>query len=617
MRIAIDKPALKELLVHARAAARRAVWREGLTMFSLAVLIGIASGLASIAFRSLLGLTQFLFYGTMSERLASRLADVAWWQIILAPAFGGVLIGLMMKYLLGGRRAEGVPHVMEAVALRGGRMSLDAAIRSAVINACSLGVGASTGREGPVVHLGAAVASRLAQGLHLPANASRSLLGCGVAAAVAASFNAPIAGVFFALEVVVGHYALSAFAPVVLASIAGTMVSRAYYGDFPAFVLPDYAITTLFELPAFALLGLTSAVVASIFLLSVRLAERLFDMVNPPAILRPGLAGLAIGALAVAYPQVLGVGYEGTDAALNENLSLWLMFGLIIAKNIASAVSLAGGFGGGVFSPALFMGAMTGGVFGILATGVFPDVSGSHGAYTLVGMGAVAGAVLGAPISTILIVFEMTGDYELTIAVMIGVVVCSAVVDQVMGGSYFHWHLAQRGINLESGRDVGLLSEMRVRDVMKRTYAHVAESEPAARVAERLKTARHGFLFVTGSQGILLGTIAVPDLVLAMGGDAEAEDDVSPEDGQAGLAGKVAGDFVRREPLRLAESDTLEAAMRLMDESGESHLAVVDDMKSGRLAGILHEHDVMVAYHRALLKGRGGARGDAGGSHLP
>ena len=612
----ILKQALKRLLVQARAFRRQIVWREGLTLFFLAVAIGIASGLASIAFRTLLGVTQFLFYGSMSERLASRLAELAWWQVALGPALGGLLIGFMLKHLLGGKRAEGVPHVMEAAALRGGRMNLDSAIRSAIVSACSLGVGASTGREGPVVHLGGALASRVAQALHLPANASRSLLGCGVAAAVAASFNAPIAGVFFALEVVVGHYALSAFAPVVLASIAGTMVSRAYYGDYPAFVLPNYEITTVFELPAFALLGVTSAVVAGLFLLSVRIAERLFDIVDPPIVLRPALAGLCIGLIAVAFPHVLGVGYEGTDAAINEQLTLGLMFLLIIAKNIASAISLAGGFGGGVFSPSLFLGAMTGGVFGILATGVFPEMSGSHGAYTLVGMGAVAGAVLGAPISTILIVFEMTGDYELTVAVMVGVVVCVTLVQQFIGGSYFDWQLAARGINLESGRDVGLLSEMYVADVMKRSFAHVPEHEPAEVVAQRLKTARYGFLFVTARDGTLLGTIALPDLVLAMdqaGGDQAGEDrdGEAPEGKSAahhGLAGKTARDFARRAKLRLAVGDTLETAMRRMDESGESHVAVVDDRESGRLVGIVHEHDVMVAYHRALLTARKGAR---------
>lgn len=604
MRSLPNKAAFNRLLARARMARRRIVWRENLVLLGLAISIGIASGLASIAFRSLLGLTQYLFYGTMSERLASRVAELAWWQTLLAPILGGLMIGFLLKHLMGGRRAEGVAHVMEACALHGGRMNLDMAVRSAIVSACSLGVGASTGREGPAVHLGAALASRVAQMMHMSTTVSRTLLGCGVAAAVAASFNAPIAGVFFALEVVIGHYALSAFAPVVLASIAGTMVSRAYYGAYPAFELPIYAINSVLEFPAYLLLGVTCAAVSIIFLLSVRVAEYVFDFFEPPLILRPALAGLCLGVLAIWFPQILGVGYEATDAAAKEQLSLGLLFALIIVKNIAASVSLAGGFGGGVFTPSLFLGAMTGGVFGILATSVFPEFSSGHGAYTLVGMGAVAGAVLGAPISTILIVFEMTGDYELTIAVMIAVVICVTLVDQVVGKSFFDWQLARRGINLQSGREVGVLSEIRVGDVMKTSYAHVSPDERVESVAERLKTAKYGTLFVASSHGTFIGTISVPDLMLAVG-----------PDGVPSTSKTVAGDFVRRDPPCLAAHDTLETAMRLIDDSGESHVPVVQDRNSRRLAGILHEHDVMVAYHRALLTARG-ETARAGDSHL-
>ncbi|MEM1399653.1 MAG: chloride channel protein [Pseudomonadota bacterium] len=579
-----------------RSAPRRIVVRDNLVLLGLAVAIGIASGIASIGFRYLLGLTQFLFYGDASEKLASRASQLDWWQILLATTFGGLLIGLLLKHLLGGKRAEGVAHVIEACALRGGRMNLDTAIRSAIVNACSLGVGASTGREGPVVHLGAALASRTAHYFGMPTKVSRSLLGCGVAAAVAASFNAPIAGVFFALEVVIGHYALSAFAPVVVASVAGTLVSRGYYGDYPAFVLPDYFIGSVFEFPAFLMLGIVCAVVSIIFLLSIRAAELVFDWIDPPIILRPVMAGFSVGVIAIAFPHVLGVGYEGTDLAANGQMSLTLLFALIIFKNIASSISLAGGFGGGVFSPSLFLGAMTGGVFGIVATGLFPDQSSADGVYALAGMGAVAGAMLGAPISTILIIFEMTGDYELTIAVMIAVVACVTLHMQVIGDSFFSWQLSMRGINLESGREVGLLSEIRVRDVMKPNYAHIQSAETVADVAERLKTAHHGSLFVLDEQGKFAGTVGVPDLMLALDRQETAEG----EPKQSEIA--TAGDMVRKDPPFLSGTDTLDVAMRLIEETGESHVAVLDNIISRRLVGILHEHDVMVAYHRALLE---------------
>ena len=279
-----------------------------------------------------------------------------------------------------------------------------------MVSAASLGVGASAGREGPMVHLGASLASALAHRLELSPNLSRTILGCGVAAAVAASFKAPIAGVFFALEVVIGHYALSTFAPVVVASVAGTVISHIHLGELPAFILPAYEIVSAWEFPAFFLLGGVSAVIAMIFMWSIIVADDVVERVPVPGWLKPAAGGLVVGAVAIAFPQILGVGYGATDAALKELIPLTLLIALIALKVVMTAVSLGCRFGGGVFSPPLFIGAMTGGAFGIIATGVFPELAAHHGAYAMVGMSAVAAAVLGAPISTILIVFELTGD---------------------------------------------------------------------------------------------------------------------------------------------------------------------------------------------------------------
>ena len=249
--------------------------------------------------------------------------------------------------------------------------------------------------------------------MRLAPSQGRTLLGCGVAAAVAASFNAPIAGVFFALEVVLGHYALRAFAPIVMASVVGTLVTRAHYGNFPAFIIPEYAIVSFWEFPAFILLGAVCALAAIIFTRSVFFVEdRMVKHVPLPRWSHPVVGGLLVGVIAIQFPHVLGVGYEATDAALREQLSLSLMLALIVFKTAATAISLGSGFGGGVFTPSLFIGAMTGSAFGIVASMAFPELAASHGLYAIVGMGAVAGAVLGAPISTFLIVFELVADYE-------------------------------------------------------------------------------------------------------------------------------------------------------------------------------------------------------------
>lgn len=571
--------------------ARRLFRNDQAVLAALALIVGAAAAGGAIAFREAIALAQTVAYGFGHEQVITGVGDLGAWRIVLAPVVGGLIVGLLVRYTMPGQEAQGVAHVMESAALRGGRMPLRTGLMTAAISATSLGFGASTGREGPAVHLGATLGSAVARPLRLSRALSRTLLGCGIAAAVAASFNAPIAGVFFALEVVVGHYALSAFAPIVLASVVGTVVSRQVYGDFPAFVLPDVlGPISIWEFPAFALLGLVSAGVAFLFMWSVMTAGRVVKRMSLPLVLRPAMAGLLIGITALWLPHILGVGYEATDMALKEQLALWLMIVLIGAKIAATAICLGCGFGGGVFSPSLFVGAMTGGAFGIIAAAAFPALASGTGAYTLVGMGAVAGAVLGAPISTILIVFEMTGDYTLTIAVMVAVVISVTLLEQTLGRSLFVWQLSARGVNLRQGREVGLLSRILVSDVMKRDYVTVPPEADLTTVIESLRTASYGEVFVVDDGGRLVGILTLADIAHLP--------DRNPDEPL------TAGEAARTDPPLLEASEDVRAAMRLMDNAAESHIPVVESRKGRRVVGFVHEHDVLHAYHRAILEAR-------------
>jgi CIC family chloride channel protein len=564
----------------------------------LAVGIGLTAGLAAIGFRYAIDFVQQLGFGFGGEQVAALAGALPAWRLLLVPLLGGLVVGLFVHFFMPGRRPQGVAHVIEANALRGGRMSLTDGIKAAVVSAVSIGSGASVGREGPVVHLGASLGSWASRRLHLGRTSSRTLLGCGVAAAVAASFNAPIAGTFFALEVVVGHYALTAFAPIVIAAVLGTMVSRMHYGNFPAFILPDApSITSFWEFPAFAILGCVAAVVAIVFMRMTFLTEDLLDKTPVPRWARPALGGLAIGAIAIAFPQVLGVGYEATDAALSGRYLLPLLIALIVLKMAATAISLGCGFGGGVFSPSLFIGAMLGGAYGIIATEAFPHLSSGHGAYTIIGMGAVAGAVLGAPISTILMVFELTNDYAITIAVMIATSISSIITHQYQGQSYFTWQLDRRGLALKGGQDVGLLGAIKARDVMNLTYETVAPETPIATVRLHLQNAPWGELFVTDPDGILRGVITFSDM-------HEAAFDTSHD------AEWTARDVARSRPTVLAATDDLDAALRAHGASGEVNLPVVDNRENLRLIGVAREPEVALAYHRALDQARAEERGE-------
>ncbi|MCK4939741.1 MAG: chloride channel protein, partial [Rhodospirillaceae bacterium] len=385
-------------------AVRSVIGNDQLILAVLAFVVGVLSGGAVIGFREGISFFQDAFFGTSSERLFLHLAGLQWWQIVWPPVVGGLVVGILVRIGLPENRPQGVADVIEANALNGGRMSLGDGLRAAVVSAISIGSGASVGREGPAVHLGAALAASIAKRLKLTRSISRTLLGCGVAAAVAGSFNAPIAGALFANEVVIGHYALKAFAPVVIASVTGTAISRAYFGDFPAFALPPHAITSYLEFPAFIILGVVAGLVASALVRGIIRAQDLSEKIPLPSWLRPGIGGLAVGLMAVWLPQIIGVGYGATEQALIGNFTLTVLLLVLVGKVVATAISLGFGFGGGIFSPSLVIGAVLGGAYGIIASGIFPDIGADIGAYSLIGMGAVAAATLGAPISTALII---------------------------------------------------------------------------------------------------------------------------------------------------------------------------------------------------------------------
>jgi chloride channel protein, CIC family len=588
---ATDSPGMKKAGRMARMFVRlRKVTRNDQIILSLmAVVAGAVVAYGSIGFRWLVGVVQHLFYSDPLEQLLSVVILLPWWQILLAPAVGGLVIGLFLKFIMPGGRPLGVAHVIESGALNGGRMSLNQALGAAFVSAASIGVGGSAGREGPMVHFGAALASWIARRFHLTPSITLTLLGCGVASGVAASFNAPIAGVFFALEVVIGHYALHAFSPIVIASVVGTIVSRAHLGDTPAFQIIQHVPVHLTEYPAFFLLGLCCAVIAWLLVSTIALTDKGFSRSPLPVWLRPAFGGLMVGAIALYYPHVLGVGYQATDMALSGTFGLWMLLALLVAKTLATALTIGSGFGGGVFSPALFVGAMTGGAFGVVAGSVFPDQASGIGLYAMVGMGAVAAPVLGAPISTILIVFELTGDYSMTIAAMIAVSVASVTMLQVFGGkSFFNWQLDQRGLDLGGGRARQVLAARHAEDVMADDFLTIPEHTTMDRIRQTLRDSVDDHIFVVDHEDHLIGSMSFTDIK-----------DVAFEAGLDHLIN--ARDASRPNPVHVARHESLEKVLALMDSSGLLYIPVVDNLDNMRVVGLVHHRRVLTEYNKALL----------------
>ena len=453
----------------------------------IALIVGIAAGLAAIAFRGGITLLQGLVYGTDDiAHIHSFAAGLDWYLVLVIPILGGLFVGLLLHRFTDDGRVRSVADVIEAAAIHDGRMQRKRGLVSALASLVTLSTGGSSGREGPVVHLAGVISSYVASWMRFDGIHGRDILGCAVAAGVSASFNAPIAGTLFALEVVLRHFAVHAFAPIAIASVAGTALSRMVYGDVAQFALPDQSRLQFYiELPAFLVLGLVCGLVGVILMRSIFLAETLADQVQArtglPRWVRPALAGALLGLIAIRFPHIIGVGYETTSAALTGSLLLHEAVVFVIVKVAAVAVTIGGRMGGGVFSPSLMIGALTGLAFGTVATGIFPNVSGEGMLYALAGMGAVSAAVLGAPISTTLIVFELTGDWQTGLAVMVSVSLSSALASRLVDRSFFLTQLERRGVHLAAGPQTWLLGTFQVASIMRATGAPRAADPDAAR----------------------------------------------------------------------------------------------------------------------------------------
>ncbi|MFV0513384.1 MAG: chloride channel protein [Jhaorihella sp.] len=453
----------------------------------IALIIGIAAGFAALGFRKAIDLLQSTLYRTDDVQLLHTHAEyLPWYWVLLIPVLGGLAVGLILHRFTPGGRVRAVADVIEGAALRDGRVEIREGLASVAASLITLGMGGSSGREGPVVHMAGVISTWVSERIRADGITGRDLLGCAVAAAVSASFNAPIAGALFALEVVLRHFAVHAFAPIVVASVAGTVINRLEFGDVAEFSLVTPGSLQFYvELPAFLILGLVCGVIAVVLMHSVFWAEDVGayvqDRTRMPRWLRPALAGAVLGGLAIWYPHIIGVGYETTLVALKGNLLLHEAVVFTALKTAAVAITFGGRMGGGMFSPSLMVGALSGLAFGLIATGFLPEYSGSPNLYAFAGMGAVAAAVLGAPISTTLIVFELTGDWQIGIAVMVSVSMSTALASRLVDRSFFLTQLERRDIHLAAGPQAYLLAMLRAGAVMRPMGDARAPGEDACR----------------------------------------------------------------------------------------------------------------------------------------
>jgi CIC family chloride channel protein len=555
-----------------------------------ALAVGLGAGLGAVVFRRLIEAVQYVAYDLLGGLMGNL--NVA--RILLVPAIGGLVVGALVVRFAPEAKGHGVPEVMEAVALRGGRIRPRVALVKALASSICIGTGGSVGREGPIAQIGSALGSTVGQLLKLSDDRVRNLVACGAAGGIAATFNAPIAGSLFALEVILGQFHAVYFGAVVISAVVADVVAHLFEGDVRAFAVPQYALASPWELALYALLGFAAALISVAFSRLLYASEDLWERFRLPEVVKPALGGLLLGVLGLltlgsdGFPHVFGVGYDTITQALFGELAVGATLGLLAAKLLATVLTLGAGGSGGVFAPSLFMGAMLGAAFGQAAGMLFPGITAPPGAYAMVGMAAFFSGAAHAPVTAILILFEMTGDYNIILPLMLATVTSTMASRLLSRESVYTMKLARRGVRLDQGRDIDVMQSITVGQVMTKGPDVVPLDMSIDELAKAFaRTHHHGFAVVDDS-GNLAGVVTLQDLERAVGVERPAASTVSD------IA--TTGDLMVAYP-----EEPMWEALRRMGARDIGRLPVVEEKGSGRLVGIVRRSDIIRAYEQAIV----------------
>ena len=569
---------------------------------ALATAIGLLTGVAAIGLRWMISAVQWLFFD-QGGRLSDILAPLPEWvPLVLAPAVGMVVVSWMVRRWAPEAQGHGIPEVQYAVRQRGGRIRPRVAIVKALGSAISIGSGGSVGREGPIVQIGSSIGSTIGQIAGLGASEVRIMVAAGAGAAIGGTFSAPIAGVLFAMEVILDGFASRSFGLVVVSSVAATAVVQSALGTEPAFNLVEqFTLVSNWEFGLYLGLGVTTGIVALAYVWMVYQVEERFELWSIPAWSKALLGGLAVGVIgAFGSPHIFGIGHEGVELALAGALGVGLMATLVILKMLATSITLGAGGSGGVFAPALFIGAMTGGVFGSVMSELFPTVTASPGAYALVGAAAVFGAAAHAPMTAIVILFEMTDNYRIILPLMLAVVLAQIIASRLNPDSIYSIKLRRLGGFRPSEGEMGTVDILLVADAM---VSGVSESMDLDQLAELARDESARSWVVLDEDERLLGIVATSDLERSI---------------VAGGSERTVGEIMTTAVETTFPAETLRNAFARFSTLGAYQMPVVDPEDRSRVVGVLKRAEMIWAFkeladeHQRLLKRTHALPPDAG-----
>ncbi|MDX8397473.1 MAG: chloride channel protein [Mariprofundaceae bacterium] len=573
------------------------VTHEHLYLGVLALFVGALAGYGALLLR--FGIEWVSLQWTGETSWSAALDVIPWYMFILAPVCGGLLVGVINAYWMPKGEARVIPGVLEALSERGGRISGRKTLAELSSNIISVGSGASMGREAPTVALGAALASQLGNLFPLTEKQMRTMVGCGVAAGIAAAFNAPIAGVLFALEVILADYAIATFTPIVLSAVIATVITRAHLGDAAMFSIPEFTLHSSWEIPAYMGMGVFCGLIAVVILKGLPISRGLFERFISQPILRPVVAGFILGCCALLVPEVMSIGYGTVESVLLGSIAteihsitlpivIFLAI-LLIFKGFVSVVCAGGGFGGGMIGPSIFMGVLAGALFGLLMQAVFPGLVEGYGAYALVACAAMMAAMLQAPMSSILMVFELSGNYEIMVPLMAACVIAALVKRAFGEGSAVTEALEERGIETGWGLERSWMRAVPVKRIAWKSIPKVSEHARLEELKRIYVSAGKGCVQVVDDEDLMVGIITFADLQEWLL-DSTLDQVV------------VASEIANRKVLTISEDDNLLNAVILLDRVEFEQMPVVAANNPRKVLGVLSRNAVFSKYHKLIVK---------------
>ncbi len=562
---------------------------------ALAIAVGVAAGLGAVAFRWMIKGFQWVFF----KEGAEAFSFMGNYYVIVLPVIGGLVFAPLIYFLAREAKGEGPPDVMRAVAVGGGRIRSRVAAIKIVVSSICIGSGGSVGREGPIVQIGSSVGSALGQWFKLPDEWLKTLVLCGAAGGIAATFNAPVGGVFFALEVVSRRVTTRRLFNVMVSAIAAEYVAWMFLGANPSFTIKPYTLGSYWEILPYIVLGILAGLLSVGFIRFFFKVEDFFNSVKVHALLKPALGGIAIGLMGYYYSGIFGVGYGGSygmgglfvssgpvDGMLAGQIGLGILIALLFLKIIATSVTLGSGGSGGIFAPSLFIGAALGGVFAMLAQKLFPNIISSSGAYSLIGMAAFFAAVVHGPLTAIVLLVEMTRDIQLLLPLMTAVVVAMLTARAFSKYSIYTLRLKRSGVYIHEEEVVPLMKTITVEEAMTRDFPTVPYIMPVSELLTKLaETGHHGFP-VVDEDGRLFGVVTLTDVEASR---------------SSSIPNLKVGDIATKSPMVAYPDQSVYDALMKLGAKDVGRIPVVDRKDRTRLLGVLRRHDIINAYKKKFM----------------